>query len=250
MNSTVINGTPRPSSMAAVDASLTNGSSERRPSARAMPIGSENTIPTSETTRVTRMPPHRSVETCGRPSVSAPTSKAYESGGSTTEEIHRARALGADAPGQQPDDPGRGQHEEQHDPPALRQRIAAKDEVAQLGVDEGPAGAVAALRDGCLAGLRGVAGPGGVEHRKSSSPGKPSREWPRRARSARMSGATRRHIADPGPCRARPVRRGRPCTACCRTKAGRSIVELFIAAGPLSFNQPHAPVVDAHQGRR
>ena len=58
MNSTVMSGTPRTNSMKITENMRMIGSRERRPSARMIPSGSENTMPTVETTMVTRMPPH------------------------------------------------------------------------------------------------------------------------------------------------------------------------------------------------
>ena len=63
MNSTVISGTPRTNSMKMTENSRTAGIFERRPSARITPSGSENTMPTADTTTVTRMPPQSEVGT-------------------------------------------------------------------------------------------------------------------------------------------------------------------------------------------
>ncbi len=46
MNSTVISGTPRTNSMKITENIFTTGSFDLRPNARAMPSGSENTMPT------------------------------------------------------------------------------------------------------------------------------------------------------------------------------------------------------------
>jgi hypothetical protein len=67
MNSTVISGTARTSSMKPTQSMRTTGISERRPSARSTPIGSEATIPTPEMTRVRNSPPQSEVRTTGRP---------------------------------------------------------------------------------------------------------------------------------------------------------------------------------------
>ncbi len=67
MNNTVINGTPRQSSMKATQKERTTGMSERRPSASTMPIGREATMPTMAITRVSISPPHFGVSTTGRP---------------------------------------------------------------------------------------------------------------------------------------------------------------------------------------
>ena len=69
MNSTVMKGTPRTISMKPEQMALTIGRLDRRPSARRTPSGSENTMPTSDTSSVTSTPPHRSVVTTGRPYV-------------------------------------------------------------------------------------------------------------------------------------------------------------------------------------
>ncbi len=61
MKRTVINGTPRQSSMKATQMALMIGILERRPSASTMPIGSEATIPTTAITRVRNRPPHSGV---------------------------------------------------------------------------------------------------------------------------------------------------------------------------------------------
>ena len=74
MNSTVISGTPRTNSMKITLAMRTIGRRDRRPSASRTPPGSENTMPTVETSRLTKTPPHRSVEIFGRPRLSMPLS--------------------------------------------------------------------------------------------------------------------------------------------------------------------------------
>ena len=74
MNRTVIIGTPRMTSMKPTDSARTIGSCDRRPSARSTPAGNEKTMPDSAMISVTRMPPQKSVETRGRPSVVAPCS--------------------------------------------------------------------------------------------------------------------------------------------------------------------------------
>jgi hypothetical protein len=48
--------------MKMIENSRTAGMVERRPSARITPSGNENTMPTADTTTVTRMPPHKEVE--------------------------------------------------------------------------------------------------------------------------------------------------------------------------------------------
>ncbi len=63
MNSTVIRGTPRTNSMKITERIRTAGIRERRPSARMIPSGSENTMPTEATTIVTSTPPHSTVST-------------------------------------------------------------------------------------------------------------------------------------------------------------------------------------------
>ena len=84
MNSTVMSGTPRTNSMKITENSFTAGMVERRPSASRMPIGSENTMPTHETTIVTSTPPHSEVSTRRSPIVSMPLSRTYETIGTTT----------------------------------------------------------------------------------------------------------------------------------------------------------------------
>ena len=58
--------------MKAIENSRINGIVERRPSASAMPIGIEATMPITETTRVTSMPPQSRVSTIGSPPRSRP----------------------------------------------------------------------------------------------------------------------------------------------------------------------------------
>ena len=67
MNSTVISGTPRQSSMKMTENSLTTGICERRPSASRMPSGNDATMPVTDTTSVTSSPPHCDVSTGTRP---------------------------------------------------------------------------------------------------------------------------------------------------------------------------------------
>jgi hypothetical protein len=75
MNSTVISGTPRTNSMKITANSRTIGSLDRRPSASRMPSGSEKTMPTVETTKVTRRPPQSEVGTGSRPRELEPASR-------------------------------------------------------------------------------------------------------------------------------------------------------------------------------
>ena len=75
MNSTVISGTPRTNSMKITESIRTAGMRERRPSARRIPSGSENTMPTEATTIVTRTPPHSTVSTGSRPIADHPVSR-------------------------------------------------------------------------------------------------------------------------------------------------------------------------------
>ena len=63
MNSTVISGTPRQTSMKITENSRTMGMRERRPSASRMPSGSEAAMPVTETTSVTSSPPQFEVST-------------------------------------------------------------------------------------------------------------------------------------------------------------------------------------------
>ena len=67
MNSTVISGTARTSSMKPTHSSRTTGMSDRRPSARSTPIGSELTMPTPAITRVRNRPPQSDVWTSRSP---------------------------------------------------------------------------------------------------------------------------------------------------------------------------------------
>ena len=75
MNSTVISGTPRTNSMKITENSFTAGMVERRPSASRMPIGSENTMPTQDTTMVTSTPPQSEVSTLRKPISGKPVSR-------------------------------------------------------------------------------------------------------------------------------------------------------------------------------
>ena len=84
MNSTMMKGTPRTISMKPVQIAFTIGSFDLRPSASNTPSGSENTMPTSDTSSVTRTPPHRSVVTTGRPSQSDPRSSTKDRIGKAT----------------------------------------------------------------------------------------------------------------------------------------------------------------------
>ena len=66
-NSRAISGTPRMNSMNSTHRMRTAGRSDVRPSARAMPIGSENEIPVTPMMRVSMKPPNWSVSTGFRP---------------------------------------------------------------------------------------------------------------------------------------------------------------------------------------
>ena len=74
MNSTVINGTPRHSSMKATQRVRITGISERLPSASTMPNGREPTMPRIPITSVRNRPPQRVVSTYSSPKES-PTNK-------------------------------------------------------------------------------------------------------------------------------------------------------------------------------
>jgi hypothetical protein len=63
MNKTVISGTPRHSSMKAIQIARTIGMLDRRPRASTTPIGSEATMPMPPITRVRNSPPHSGVST-------------------------------------------------------------------------------------------------------------------------------------------------------------------------------------------
>ena len=84
MNSTVMSGTPRTNSMKITENMRMIGSRDRRPSARMTPSGSENTMPTVETTMVTRMPPQSEVGTCSIPSQLEPLRRMKARMGKTT----------------------------------------------------------------------------------------------------------------------------------------------------------------------
>jgi len=66
MNNTVINGTPRTTSMNVTQTVLTKGSSDLRPSARITPIGSEKTMPTIDISNVIKRPPQSVVSMTGK----------------------------------------------------------------------------------------------------------------------------------------------------------------------------------------
>ena len=63
MNSSVIRGTPRNTSMNTTHSSLTTGRLLRRPKARAMPMGKLITIPATANSRFSISPPQWSVLT-------------------------------------------------------------------------------------------------------------------------------------------------------------------------------------------
>jgi len=67
MNSTVISGTPRISSMKATEALRTTGIGDRLPRASRMPSGRDTAMPTKDRIIVTIRPPQRVVSTCDRP---------------------------------------------------------------------------------------------------------------------------------------------------------------------------------------
>jgi type II secretory pathway component GspD/PulD (secretin) len=61
----VIRGTPRIVSMKIVEKTLTTGSDDRLPNAKANPIGKERIMPPAESIIVTSKPPHNVVATLG-----------------------------------------------------------------------------------------------------------------------------------------------------------------------------------------
>ncbi len=67
MNSTVMSGMPRTTSMKMTLSSLITGMVDRRPSASKMPSGNDAAIPTKDSASVTSRPPHNAVSTTGRP---------------------------------------------------------------------------------------------------------------------------------------------------------------------------------------
>ncbi len=67
MNSTVISGTPRISSIKPTQSIRTIGMVERRPSASTIPSGRATKIETDASTRVRNSPPHCEVSTTGSP---------------------------------------------------------------------------------------------------------------------------------------------------------------------------------------
>ena len=68
----MISGTPRQNSIKTIEKIRISGIVERRPSASAIPIGIEATMPVTETTSVTNRPPHSRVSTTGNPPRSSP----------------------------------------------------------------------------------------------------------------------------------------------------------------------------------
>src|SRR5947207_9070426 len=77
MNSTVISGTPRQTSMKTTEHMRTTGILDRRPSASRIPSGRDATMPVTATTSVTSNPPHCWVSTGTKPkSVSTRSSTA------------------------------------------------------------------------------------------------------------------------------------------------------------------------------
>ena len=66
MNSTVIKGTERKISMNEVQRTRITGSSDRRPRARTIPMGSAEAMPIPDMTRVSNTPPHLVQETCSK----------------------------------------------------------------------------------------------------------------------------------------------------------------------------------------
>ena len=121
MNSTVISGTPRTNSMKITENSRTAGMCERRPSASRMPIGSENTMPTADTTTVTSTPPHSVVVDLGQAD-QRPAEQQDERGDRhDDEEIDRAEIAARRLEPQQPDDADR-QHARRTRRPASARR--------------------------------------------------------------------------------------------------------------------------------
>ena len=141
MNSTVISGTPRTNSMKITENSFTAGMCERRPSASRMPIGSENTMPTHDTTIVTRTPPHSDVSTRRSPIGVQAVEQHVGDDRHDDEEIERAEIAPRRFEPQQPEDADREHREEDIDAPALRDRVRAVDEVGEAVAHERPAGA-------------------------------------------------------------------------------------------------------------
>src|SRR4249919_1905946 len=84
INSTVTNGTPRTNSMKMTDSDRTASIRDRRPSARRIPSGSENTIPTDATTIVTSTPPQSTVSTGCKPIADQPVSSTNDETGKIT----------------------------------------------------------------------------------------------------------------------------------------------------------------------
>ena len=87
MNSTVISGTPRTSSMKPMQIALMIGSSERRPSANRTASGNENTMPLAARISVSGRPFHFSVSTYARPTM-PPRISTHITGTPAAQEIH------------------------------------------------------------------------------------------------------------------------------------------------------------------
>ena len=70
--------------MKVIENNRTAGICDRRPKASTMPSGNDTTMPTQETTMVTRMPPHSTVSTGSRPMARQPVSRMKALIGNTT----------------------------------------------------------------------------------------------------------------------------------------------------------------------